>query len=368
MEEKKQAKNDKRAAEAKKEEAENMTAMVTTEQSCSTLLTRQVAAEILVKVVAGGSSYTVDVPNGVMLLGVPVEAYRCTNRGACLNISDAGRRWVGSQVGAGACPLVRDPSLPAPAMCDAGYDPHSPGCSQCIVGYGRATTDPFVCKACGPIVMQWVGFAAIALSIFTMSFRGAVARTGMPIGIFNDLLKILLAFGSAAAVVMHAVVAGDSFQTLSELPKGFLSFGEDSMESSATYAGSTDCLTRSTVGVQNALLIALAQPAIIALLCAIIIPVLRAVRGDHRPLRFYVVLVCLVLGNQFLPQVVGTAMSAMPCVHMQKSEDGSLIKLMAFNLDVKCDNKPASLLLVTTGTVIFAILCVGVQSLLASRP
>jgi len=104
-------------------------------------------------------------------------------------------------------------------------------------------------------------------------------------------------------------------------------------------------------------LIALAQPAIIALLCAIIIPVLRAVRGDHRPLRFYVVLVCLVLGNQFLPQVVGTAMSAMPCVHMQKSEDGSLIKLMAFNLDVKCDNKPASLLLVTTGTVIFAILC-----------
>jgi len=94
----------------------------------------------------------------------------------------------------------------------------------------------------------------------------------------------------------------------------------------------------STVGVQNAFLLALAQPAIIALLCTIIIPVLRALRGDHRPLRFYVVLV------------------------------GSLVTLMAFNLNVKCDNKPASLLLVTTGTVIFAILCVGVQSLPASRP
>lgn len=97
--------------------------------------------------------------------------------------------------------------------------------TESAVGHGAPRPGP-------PLSAGWLELLLIPAPSCSSCFppvRGALARTGMPIGIFNDLLKILLAFGGAAAVVMHAVVAGDSFQTLSELPKGFFSFGEDSL-------------------------------------------------------------------------------------------------------------------------------------------
>ncbi|CAK0817436.1 unnamed protein product [Prorocentrum cordatum] len=225
---------EKRAEE--KAEAEKEMAMVMTEQSCSKMLTRQVITEISCKGAAGGTSYSVDVPDGFMLRGSPVQAYRCTNRGACLAGGSLPRRWVGSKEGTGTCPLV--PSLPTPlalAMCAEGYDPQSPGCSRCREGHGRASTDPFVCKACGPLALQLLGFAVVPLSLFLVSMRGALARSQSPSGVFNDLLKIFLSFVSAATVVMGAVLASDSYQTLPALPQQFLSLGGDSVESSATY-------------------------------------------------------------------------------------------------------------------------------------
>ncbi|CAK0864000.1 unnamed protein product [Prorocentrum cordatum] len=232
-----QAEKQERQAKKEREEARRGKAVAVIEKSCSAELTRQVKVEISCAGTAGNATYAVPVPDGVMLFGSPVQAHRCTNRGACIAAGAQSRRWEGSEIeiGGAACPLGTSASNMSSPMCGKGYDDQSPGCSRCSEGYGRASSDAFVCQACGATALQLAGYMMIPLAIYIISVRGALARARTRSGIFNDLLKIFLSFGQGATVVMSAVVTSDSYQALPELPQKFLSSGDSSVERAALY-------------------------------------------------------------------------------------------------------------------------------------
>jgi len=205
--------------------------------------------------------------------------------------------------------------------------------------------------------LQLVGFAMIPLSVFIVSVRGALALAQSPSGIFNDLLKIFLSFGSGATVIMSALVSSDSYQLLPDWTQKFLSSGDSSVESAALYSGSLDCLTNSTVGLDTFLLLVILPPAAILLASFVFIFAQQALRASCRPVKFYIVVVSLVLGNQFLSQMVGAAMRTLPCVHMQKDEGGVVRQFLSYQLEVDCKDRPASYLLATFGICAFALVC-----------
>jgi len=216
-------------------------------------------------------------------------------------------------------------------------------------GEGRAALDQS-----GVAVLQLLGFVTTPLAIYLVSVRGALTRAKTRSGIFNDLLKIFLSFGTGAAVVMRSVMSSDSYQLLPELPQMFLSSGGASVESAALYSGSLDCLTNSTVGIDRFLLLVLLQPSAIMLASFAAIAAQQALGIAHRPVKYYIIVVSLVVGNQFLPQIVGAAVRALPCAHTQKTEDGLAHQFLTYETSIGCEERPGSYIFMTGGTCAFS--------------
>jgi hypothetical protein len=140
--------------------------------------------------------------------------------------------------------------------------------------------------------------------------------------------------------------------------QGFLSSGDMSIESVVLYSGSLDCLMGTRVGIGMTLALSVTTPATICLAAAVILTIQHALGLARRPLKYSVVLLTLVLGNQFLAQIVGASMRGMPCVHMQKDKNGdAVLRKLAYDLGVDCGERPNSVYAIVVCTSIFAAIC-----------
>jgi HEAT repeat protein len=336
------------------------------EAKCASLFLKQTAKSIHI------DNFTVDIPHGVMMVSdaYGTESYRCANRAACPAVRNQKmklRRVSDStKLIKDDCPLVLSTSHGSSSGaadqissgCATGFDPASVGCTRCLPGFGRKSSDPVACEPCAQ--SDWATrrlvWLAQPLLIFLLSLRSAenvAASKGMAEAMANDVFKIGLVYLSTASMVVSAATSTDTFREMNATGlAGQMAFlARQLQRGDVTYSSSSDCVLMNGEGaasVDQHLALSLQLPACVVAIVGTFIIVRACCRvafsgGTNRLKEFQdevasrMFTCSLVAGNQFLPGVVSACMHALSCIHIQRSVDGKdPIQYMAYAPDMEC--------------------------------
>ncbi|CAK0822611.1 unnamed protein product, partial [Prorocentrum cordatum] len=331
------------------------------ELKCANLFKRESGIESVV------GNLTVEVPFGVMMTSDAhgTHAHKCPNPHAC---SVPRRRTMrpaedSTKTETMRCPLRLDEHDEAAGedrpMCASGFDPATPGCTKCLPGFGRKSTDPFACERCrrSGSAEKWAAWLAQPLLLFLLSMRSAenaAASRGMAEALANDVVKIVLAYLSSISVVVSSVTSTAAFRELNATDRArevLKLTRKTAQHGDVTYSSSSDCSLmdgKGAASVDRLLALSLQLPACVLAIVVLLLAARACCRAalsggtlGLEELRAEVasglVTSSLVAGNQFLPGVASACMRALPCFHTQAAVDGQdLVQLMVYDPDAEC--------------------------------
>eukprot|EP00930_Biecheleria_cincta_P028743 TRINITY_DN20042_c0_g1_i2.p1 TRINITY_DN20042_c0_g1~~TRINITY_DN20042_c0_g1_i2.p1 ORF type:complete len:1185 (-),score=107.03 TRINITY_DN20042_c0_g1_i2:206-3760(-) len=286
------------------------------------------------------SSSEVQLPRGVMAttdasdLGPRLSFWHCPNIGACDGTSLSSSVVTGSQASQG--------------MCKSGYNASVPGCVACEWSeYGRSTTDPFVCERCGRWSASMASFLLGPLGILLLGLHSAKQRTRKRMSM---ILKVLLSFGTVVQTIHNIVRQTKVYKDTAtgQHQRWLNGFASQSDGSAVMVSYSMDCLFGggTLLPARENLLLQL----MVALVPLALFLVLEICSG---PQYFQVAWIqrTTVLGNTFLPKLLGHFLRWLPCFQMQSG--GTYYPTYLYGVSYDSCNMQLGLQIAGAGVLLF---------------
>lgn len=200
-------------------------------------------------------------------------------------------------------------------MCQKGYDASTPGCTACEwEDYGRSTTDPFVCQPCGNWVSSIASFVLGPIGVLLVGLHAAQQATRKRMSM---IVKVMLAYGNVVQTVHNIARQTKVYRSaMTEVQKRWLEgFASQSDGSAILVSFSLDCLfgDGAMLPIEHGILV----ESMLALVPLALFLALEFCSGQPYFQASWLQRT-IVLGNTFLPKILGQFLRRIPCYSLQQ--------------------------------------------------